>query len=160
MKEEIKKPGADFTVDLEVAKTPRVVFAAINNVRGWWSKALEGHSQSLNDEFIYRHGEIHYSKQKLIEVVPDKKVVWLILDSRLNFIKHKSEWNGTKVSFEISKKGNNTMLQFTHQGLAPSLECFDACSGGWSYYLNSLRNLIETGKGEPDPKTKKPTAGK
>src|SRR4029077_1774849 len=90
------------------------------------------------------------------EFIPNKKVVWTVLDSMLNFIKDKTEWNGTKVVFEVSKKGGKTEVRFTHQGLLPEVECFDACSNAWGSYINgSLRNLITEGKGHPNPKEKR-----
>ena len=63
------------------------------------------------------------------------------------------EWTGTKISFEISNKDRKTRVVFTHLGLVPKIECYRACSNAWSDYLNnSLRNLIITGKGQPDQK--------
>jgi Activator of Hsp90 ATPase homolog 1-like protein len=145
----------NFNITFLVEQTPNEVFNAINNVRGWWSEELEGNSEKLNDEFSYRHGEFHYSKHKLIEVDHDKKVVWLTIDSKLTFVKEQDEWNGTKMIFEILKQGGKTKLMITHLGLVPEFECFDACSKGWTHYLqNSLLPLIITGTGKPDPKQK------
>jgi hypothetical protein len=140
-----------FTVD----QTPEEAFVAINNVRGWWSGEIEGSTDKLGDEFTYRYKDIHYSKQKITESIPGKKVVWLVLDSFLSFIKDKTEWNGTKITFEVSEKGKKTEVRFTHLGLVPEHECFELCSDAWGSYVNgSLRSLIATGKGQPNKKEK------
>jgi len=139
-----------FTTAFMVDNTPKEAFDAINNVRGWWSGEIEGNTAKLDDEFSYRYKDIHYSKQKLVEVVPNKKVVWLITDSQLNFTEDKTEWTGTKISFDISEKDNKTEVRFTHNGLVPHFECYNGCSNAWTDYVNnSLRNLITTGKGYP-----------
>jgi hypothetical protein len=88
---------------------------------------------------------------RLVEVVPDKKVVWLVLDSYLSFPEDKTEWNGTKVIFEVARKGNKTEVRFTHEGLVLDYQCFDKCSSAWGFYINdSLKSLITTGKGDPN----------
>ncbi len=138
-----------FTVD----QTPEEVFAAINNVRGWWTGEIEGGTDKLGDEFTYRYKDIHYSKQKLTEVIPNKKIVWLVEEAQLNFVEDKSEWKGTEIIFEVSKKGDKTEVRFTHAGLVPQYECFDRCTNAWGYYINgSLRSLITTGKEQPNQK--------
>jgi hypothetical protein len=69
-------------------------------------------------------------------------------------VKDTAEWNGSKVTFEISRKGSKTELRFTHVGLVPEHECFDTCSNAWGFYVNdSLRRLITTGRGEPNERS-------
>ena len=78
-------------------RLPDVAYTAILNVRGWWSGDIEGRTDKVGEEWTYRFEDIHYSKQRVTELVPGKKVVWLVLDSRLSFVKDQSEWNETRV---------------------------------------------------------------
>ncbi len=145
----------NYTTTFTVDQTPEEAFAAINNVRGWWSEEIEGSTDKLGDEFTYRYKDVHYCKMKLTEVIPGKKVVWLVLDNYFNFTEDKSEWKGTEITFEVSEKGNKTEIRFAHLGLVPEYECFDVCSNSWGFYINgSLRSLITTGKGRPNQKEK------
>ena len=140
---------SNFTTTILVDNSPKEVFNAINNVRGWWQGEIEGNTDKLNDEFSYRMKEFHFSVQKVVEIIPDKKVVWLVTDSKLNFTKKKSEWTGTKIIFEIAEISNKTQLRFTHEGLVPGIECYGDCSNGWSNLIQeSLLSLITTGKGK------------
>ena len=142
----------DFSTAFSVDKTPNEVFNAINNVRGWWSENIEGGTAQLNDEFTYQYQDVHKCTMKLIEVIPGKKVVWLVLDNYFDFTKDKTEWTGTTIEFEITEKDNKTQLHFTHRGLVPAYECYDICFNAWSGYINkSLHSLITTGKGRPNP---------
>jgi hypothetical protein len=143
----------DLTKIITVDKTPDEAFAAINDVRGWWSGDIEGRTDRLNEEWTYRYVDVHYSKQRIIELTPGKRVAWRVLDSSLNFVKDKTEWNGTTIEFTITAKGDQTEVRFTHVGLDPHQECFGACSDAWGFYIQeSLRSLINTGKGVPNPK--------
>ncbi len=140
----------DYTASIMVNATAQEVFQNINSVSKWWTEDLEGNSQKLNDEFTVHFGDVHVSTQKLIELIPDKKVVWLVTDSRLNFIADQQEWNNTKISFEISQHDDKTQIDFTHVGLVPEVECYKDCKKGWDYYIKgSLFKLLTEGKGTP-----------
>jgi len=141
----------DFTTTFSVDQTPEQAFAAINNVRGWWTGDIQGSTDTLGAEFTYRYEDVHYSKQKITQLIPGRKVVWLVVDSKLNFVKDKSEWAGTEITFDIARKGDKTEVSFTHRGLVPEFECFDDCSSAWGGYVNSsLRNFITASKAQPN----------
>ena len=139
--------GADFTTTIFVNQSPGEVFNSINNVRGWWQGEITGNTYSEGEEFEYRMKDDHYSKQKIKELIPDKKVVWLVTDSKLKFKSH-AEWTGTEMIFEIKEINNKTQLRFTHRGLIPTFECYGNCSWAWELLIqDSLYSLITTGKG-------------
>jgi len=141
----------DFTTTILVDNTPEEVFNAINNVRGWWSEEIEGSTDKLNSEFDYHYEDVHSCKMKIIELAPNKKIVWSVLDNYFKFTKDKSEWKGTKIIFDIAKKDNKTEMRFTHEGLVPAYECYEICRDAWTGYIQkSLRNFITTGKGQPN----------
>jgi hypothetical protein len=145
----------DYTTTFTVDQSPEEILDAVNNVRGWWSEEIDGSTDKLGAEFKFRHKDVHHSTQKIIELVPGKKVVWHVSDSRLNFVKDKTEWTGTDVVFEITRKEDKTELRFTHVGLVPAFECYGGCSGAWGFYVNdSLFSLITTGIGKPIQKEK------
>lgn len=147
-----------FTTTIQVDQTPEAAFNAINNVRGWWSEEIEGSTNKLHDEFKYHYEDVHRSRMRIIELIPNEKVVWLVLENYFKFTEDKTEWTGNKIIFEITQQGNKTQVQFTQEGLVPAYECFTVCSGAWTTYIQkSLYNLITTGKGNPNGKNKPQT---
>ena len=140
-----------YKTSFAVEQSPEQVFDAINNVREWWSGEIDGSTDKLGAEFRYRYRDVHDTTQRITEWVPGKKVVWHVVDSHINFVKDRTEWNGTDIVFEINRKQGKTELRFTHVGLVPAFECYGACSTAWGFYINeSLRNLITTGHGQPN----------
>ena len=143
----------NYSTTFVVDQTPEGTFAAITNIRGWWSGQIEGRTDQLGAEFTYRYQDIHYSKQRITELVQGQKVMWHVLEAYLNFTEDPDEWVGTDITFEVTRKGDQAEVSFSHLGLVPEFECFDKCSNAWGFYINSsLRNLITTGQGAPNPK--------
>jgi uncharacterized protein YndB with AHSA1/START domain len=142
----------NFTTTILVDRSPEEVFDAINDVRGWWSGEIEGATDKPGAEFTYAVPGIHFSKQKITEFVPGEKIVWKVVDATLSFVKNKSEWKDTNISFDIAKKGGKTEVRFTHIGLEPDHECYKDCSNAWGLLINgNLKNLIATGEHQPSP---------
>lgn len=134
-----------FTTAITVDQTPSEIFKTILNVRAWWSglfdESFDGTSKKVGDEFSFlAGGGVHYTKQKLVEIIPDKKVTWLVTDAKLTFVETVDEWINTKISFDIVPEGSKTKVVFTHIGLIPEFECYDSCSAAWTEYIH--RQLI------------------
>ena len=109
------------------SSTPSTMFAAGGRARS------RPHRQARRGAHLPLQGSAP-QHQKITEFVPGKKVVWHMRGCRINFVKDKTEWNGTDVVFEIARKGNKTELRFTHVGLVPAIECYgDARTPGVLY---------------------------
>ncbi|OXM87756.1 ATPase [Paenibacillus rigui] len=140
----------NYTTTFNVDQSPDEVFAAINNVRGWWSEDIEGRTDELG-QFKHHYQDIHRCTIAITELIPGMKVVWHVMDNYFNFVTDKSEWKDTDIVFEIAKKDGTTEVRFTHVGLVPSYECYSVCTDSWGTYINgSLRSLITEGKGQPN----------
>ncbi|MEA5257471.1 hypothetical protein VB264_06740 [Arcicella aquatica] len=145
--------ASNFTTTILVDNTAEEVYKAINNVRGWWSEEIKGTTDKLYSEWNYHYQDVHRCKMLTIELIPNKKVIWQVLDNYFSFTQNKDEWKGNTLVFEITEKDGKTQLQFTQVGLVPDYECYDICENAWNTYIQkSLYSLITTGTGQPNSK--------
>jgi hypothetical protein len=140
----------NYTTTIAVTQSPADVFAAINNVRGWWSDDIEGHADRIGSTFKHHFKDLHRCEIAVKDLVPGEKVVWTVLDNYFSFTEDKTEWKGTDIVFEMARRGDKTEVTFTHVGLVPEYECYGVCTDGWRTLINgSLCDLITTGQGQP-----------
>lgn len=136
-----------FSYRFTTPQSPEKVFERLQNIPQWWSglfnETIEGKSAKTNDEFTFSAGEgMHFSRQKLVELVPNRKIAWQVTDSKLTFLENTSEWNGTQLQFDLSSDGKITTVTFTHDGLVPQMECYGNCSSAWTGYLEKLEKAL------------------
>ena len=82
------------------------------------------------------------------ELIPGKKVVWLVTDCHMPWYTDKKEWANTKLIFDLTENKGETTLNFTHEGLRPEVECYNDCAAGWNHWIKtSLHSYFTTGKG-------------
>jgi hypothetical protein len=142
----------DYRATILVKAAANKAFQSINQVTAWWTENIEGSTEKLNDVFTIHFGET-FSTMKIVESVPDKKVLWNVTDCHLHWLTDKKEWKNTQIVFEISAEGDSSRIQFTHVGLVPRVECYEDCVKGWDQYIkDSLAKLINEGKGLPQRK--------
>ena len=140
----------NFNTTIVVSQSRDDVFAAINDVRGWWSQEIEGGTEKLGDEFVFSYQDMHRCTQKVTQLVQGEKVTWHVVDGYLSFTQDSAEWAGTDITFDIARIDEQTEVRFTHVGIVPASECFPSCSNAWNFLIKqSLHDLITTGKGQP-----------
>jgi uncharacterized protein YndB with AHSA1/START domain len=142
--------GNDYTAAFTVDRSPAEAYAAITDVRGWWSAEVDGPTAEVGDVFVFTVPDVHRCSLEVTEAVPGRRIVWRVSDSWLSFVSDTTEWDDTDIVFDIEATDDGTEVRFTHVGLAPAVECYDICTDAWGSYLRgSLRGLITTGEGYP-----------
>lgn len=149
----------DYSAAITANITAQEAAERISRVVDWWTAGFTGASQKVGDAFTVRFGET-FVDFAVAEWIPAKRIVWLVTDCNLPFVKDKKEWKGTRVIFEMSSDGPATTVTMTHAGLVPSVECYETCRNGWNFYITeSLQKLLSENKGIPDGKGRQQRAG-
>ena len=139
----------NFQRTLTVDASPEDVLKRISHVNLWWAKDFKGKAEMLGDAFSVHFGDTFVDFQ-ISEFVPNKRVVWKVMDCNLHWIDNKKEWNNTEVVFDVLEMGKLTQVRFTHVGLVPTVECYSDCEVGWNQHVTvSLAKLIQEGAGTP-----------
>ncbi|HTI10213.1 MAG TPA: SRPBCC domain-containing protein [Puia sp.] len=127
----------------------------ISDVPEWWGITFSGSAKKQNDTFVVKMGGDSFFNFTVVELIPGKRVVWLVTDCNMPWYSDKKEWANTKLIFDLSENNGVTNLIFTHEGLTPEVECYKDCEPGWTHWIQkSLFSYFTTGKGEFD-KSKK-----
>ncbi len=58
-------------------------------------------------------------------------------------------WLNTVMSFSLDRNENKTRVRFSHSNWNKENDAYASTTFGWHKYLVSLRDLCETGKGNP-----------
>jgi len=113
----------------------------------WWTRNTQGESKTggvLKFRFSAGGAEIGGFDMRVVELQPGKRVLWQVIEGP-------EEWIGTKISFDLKQSGDHAIVLFKHQGWKEPVEFMHHCSTKWATYLMSLKSLLETGKGTPNP---------
>lgn len=122
--------------------------AKISKVPEWWGVTFSGRSEQQGDEFTVKMTGDSFFNFTVSELVPGKRVVWLVTDCHMPWYSDKTEWKDTRLIFDLSEKGGETEVRFTHEGLTPDVECYEDCQTGWTHWIKtSLFSYLATGKG-------------
>jgi len=138
----------NFTSSISANISANEAIKKISNVTGWWGVTFTGSSEKQNDEFVIKMGGDSFFNFTVAELIPGKKVVWLVTDCNMPWYADKTEWTNTKLIFDLTENNGVTDLTFTHEGLTPDVECYKDCEPGWTHWIKtSLFSYFTTGEG-------------
>lgn len=138
---------------LDIAADAATVYAALTTgegLRGWWSRDCDV-ATHVGGELQFRFGR-NRKVMRIDRLDPPNEVRWSCTDCYMAaaHLTHRDEWIGTQIVFRLTATGEQrTRLDFEHIGLVPAFECYDLCSNGWDYFLPSLQQFAQTGRGTP-----------
>ena len=98
----------------------------------------------------YRQGgtlELRFSDEPVLftitELTEPSRIVWHCTTKT-------NSWFNTDIVFEFAAQGDRTIVRFDHIGWPEVNDRFRDCSMSWAYFLESLRSLLEEGRGTPE----------
>jgi uncharacterized protein YndB with AHSA1/START domain len=109
---------------------------------GWWTRDTTGDGK-VGGVLHFRFGAGGFD-MKVLDLQGPSRVLWEVVDGP-------DEWIGTKVSWELKQEDGFAVVLFKHQGWKEPVEFMHHCSTKWAMFLMSLKSLVETGQGAPDP---------
>ena len=121
--------------------------ATREGLAAWWTNDTQGEGNVggvIQFRFSLDGSELGGFDMKVLELHPAKRVLWQVVDGP-------PEWIGTKISFDLKKAGDHAIVLFKHQDWKEPVEFMHHCSTKWAIYLMSLKALVETGSGAPNP---------
>jgi len=138
----------DFTSSISAKISATEAIKRIGNVPEWWGITFSGSSEKQHDTFIVKMGGDSFFDFTVAELIPGKRIVWLVTDCNMPWYSDKKEWTNTKLIFDLIENKGVTELQFTHEGLTPDVACYADCAPGWTHWIKtSLFSYFTTGKG-------------
>ncbi|HVS92156.1 MAG TPA: SRPBCC domain-containing protein [Mucilaginibacter sp.] len=139
----------DFNCSTSAKISPAEAIKKISDVPAWWGISFTGSAGKQGDEFVVKMGGESFFNFTVTELIPGKRIVWLVTDCNMPWYSDKKEWADTRLIFDLAENENDvTKLTFTHEGLTPDVECYKDCEPGWTHWIKtSLFSYLTTGKG-------------
>ena len=135
----------DFARVATFTSRPAAVVDALitaQSIAAWWGPTTG--SAAPGGRFMVDFDEGRRTTIAVAAVEP-QRVEWTVLSAP----HHAEEWDGTTISFDLAPAGAGTALRFCHRGLTPQLNCYERCEAGWTHFIESLVDYVDTGKGRP-----------
>lgn len=154
MKENIMT-SQNYTRTISVNAKPEQVYHALTEgMHEWWTKP-DAPMKQIGDrsKFTFPPGRSFWTfEARTLEFATRVEMVCVeafhLHDGLGEEIE--TEWLNTKIIWNIEPQNEGTVVKFEHDGLRPSLLCYEVCEAGWDmFFVDSLKAYLDTGIGKP-----------
>ena len=137
---------ADILHRVGIRSSVHAVYRALatrDGLAGWWTRDTRGEGGEVGGTLQFRFGAGGFD-MKVLELEPGRRVRWQVVDGP-------AEWIGTRVDWELRQEDEHAIVLLRHSDWKEPAEFMHHCSTKWAIFLMSLKSLVETGRGAPDP---------
>lgn len=130
---------------LTIHSSKKKVFEAITTQDGlsnWWTKTVTAEPK-VGGIADFRFADEFGATMEVKDLAKEKSVKWECTGGA-------DEWLGSIFIFELSDRDGSVLLQFTQEYAKDISDlAYGTFNFNWAYYLQSLKEFCETGKGKP-----------
>ena len=130
----------------DIKAPPESVFNSITTADGlsaWWTTKVQADNAELGSLFLFTFRGPFNPQLRITEIESPSCLTW-------EGVAGHDAWGATTLRFQLDRIGGGTMVSFWHQmGADRSDDAVASANFNWGYYLDSLRLLCETGRGQP-----------
>ena len=119
------------------------VLEALTTIKGlanWWTTQTTSDSKA-GGIIQFRFGDMGGPDMKVKEIKPNESVSW-------ECVSGPEDWIGHIFSFHLDTTESKTRVRFEQSGWKETDDFYASCNFSWGRYMESLRQLCQTGKGE------------
>jgi len=135
---------ANITHQIGVTADHHKIIHALTNIEGlsnWWTNETSGSADKGGIIKFAFNGD--GPEMKVINIA-ENKVEW-------ECVSGPDEWIGTHLIFKLDPGDNQTRIFFSHNNWKEESPFHYHCSMKWAIFMLSLKNYLDTGKGNPFP---------
>lgn len=143
-----------YTREIIVSNTPHAAYRALTSEFDKWWTECSGPVIAVGDEVTFRFDPTYW-KMRATKLVPNESVELKCIEAHHIHeglpASIRKEWEGTILKWHIQQQGDCTKISFIHEGLIPSLNCYEICEMGWDhFFVNSLKKYLDSGECNPE----------
>jgi uncharacterized protein YndB with AHSA1/START domain len=134
----------EILLEVPTTATPDKVYEALTTQQGlarWWTpEVVAKPAVGSVAEFVFPGG--YMVKMGIAALEPGRAVQWTVQQGA-------PDWAGTRITWDLTPVEGGTRIRFGHREWASTEGSFPYTAWNWAWYLTSLKEYLETGRGRP-----------